>query len=96
MYTSQPLVFFFISTATTIHCEPNFFADSVTSLGFKIAAVLIETLSAPALNKSLMSSNFLTPPPTVRGTKTLSAALSTVLIIIFLSSFEAVISKKVI
>ena len=43
-----------------------------------------------------MSSIFLIPPPTVKGTNTLSAAFSIVSIIIPLFSFDAVISKNVI
>ena len=50
-------------------CEPNLLDDSDTKLGFKIADVLIPTLSAPTFNKFLISSQFLTPPPTVKGMK---------------------------
>jgi hypothetical protein len=58
--------------------------------------VLIVTLSAPTDNKFLISSNFLTPPPTVKGIKTSSATRSTTLNILLRPSCDAVISKKVI
>ena len=58
------------STATTIHCDPNLSAASFTKLGFSTAEVFMLTLSAPDLKSFLISSIFLTPPPTVRGIKT--------------------------
>src|SRR2546430_13520681 len=45
--------------------------------GFWTAAVLMETLSAPALSKRLTSSTLRTPPPTVRGMNTCAATSST-------------------
>ena len=56
------------------------------------AAVFIDTLSAPANSKFLISSKLLTPPPTVRGIKHFSAVFLTVSNKIFLFSFEAVMS----
>ncbi len=40
--------------ATTIHWEPNFLDASLTKFTFLTAAVFIETLSAPANNKSVI------------------------------------------
>ena len=45
----------------------------VLTFGFLIAALFIETLSAPAFKKSVIPDIFLIPPPTVRGTKHFSA-----------------------
>ena len=64
--------------------------------GFEIALVLMDTLSAPALRSKSTSSTLLIPPPTVRGTKTASAVFLTTSIIVFLSSLDAEISRKVI
>ena len=47
------------------------------ALGAYTAAVLMDTLSAPAFNKRRTSSTALTPPPTVRGIKTQDATCST-------------------
>jgi len=47
------------------------------SCGFWTAAVLMETLSAPALSKRLTSSHLRTPPPTVRGMNTCARPSST-------------------
>src|SRR3990172_1609918 len=49
---------------------------------------------ARASSICLTSSIVLTPPPTVRGTNTSAAVLSTTSIIVFLSSCEAVMSRK--
>ena len=85
---------FLASIATTIHWDPNFFEASLTKLISLTAAVLIETLSAPANSKSVIFWIFLTPPPTVKGTKHSLAVFLTISIIVSLFSFEAVISKK--
>ena len=66
-------------------------ADKVS---INTAAVLIETLSAPANNKSVMFWIVLTPPPTVKGTKHSLAVFLTISMIVSLFSFDAVISKK--
>ena len=47
---------FLASMATTMHWSPNFSAASRTKRGFFTAAVLIETLSAPASSSRRMSS----------------------------------------
>ena len=57
----------------TIHCDPNLIELSFIKLWFFTAAVLIETLSAPASSKFLISSTLEIPPPTVKGTKQLFA-----------------------
>ena len=80
--------------ATTIHWEPNFLDASLTKLTFLTAAVFIETLSAPANNKSVIFWIVLTPPPTVKGTKHALAVFLTMSMIVSLFSLEAVISKK--
>ena len=77
--------------ATTIHWEPNFLDASFTKLTSLTAAVFIETLSAPANNKSVIFWIFLTPPPTVKGTKHSIAVFLTISIIVSLFSFDAVI-----
>ena len=84
----------FASMATTIHWLPYLSDALFIKLGSLTAAVLMETLSAPALSKLLMSDKSLTPPPTVRGIKTFSAVRLTTSKIIFLFSALAVISKN--
>ena len=65
------------SIATTMHCEPKRPAASSTSAGFCTAAVLMLTLSAPALSSRRTSATERTPPPTVSGMNTCSATAST-------------------
>ena len=65
------------STATTMHWEPHWVLLVLIRSGLVTAAVLIETLSAPALKTSLMILMSLMPPPTVKGMKTSSATLET-------------------
>ena len=57
-------------------------------------AVFIDTLSAPAFNKSLIFSTDTIPPPTVSGINTFSAVFSTTFKIVVLFSIEALISRK--
>ena len=45
----------------------------LSKFGFFNAAELMDTLSAPALNKSEISLTDLTPPPTVKGINTFFA-----------------------
>ena len=60
--------------ATTMHWVPNFSAASRDEVrGRATAAVLIDTLSAPASSSLRMSSIVRTPPPTVSGMKQRSA-----------------------
>ena len=56
-----------------MHWLPNFSAASRTNSGRATAAVLIDTLSAPASSNLRMSSTVRTPPPTVSGMKHCSA-----------------------
>src|SRR3990167_4587525 len=77
-----------------MHWLPNLSDALFTKSGSFTAAVFIDTLSAPASSICLTSSIVLTPPPTVRGTNTSAAVLSTTSIIVFLSSCEAVMSRK--
>jgi myo-inositol 2-dehydrogenase/D-chiro-inositol 1-dehydrogenase len=58
------------------------------------AAVLIETLSAPALSKRRISSTVRTPPPTVTGMKHLCAVRSTISKIVSRFSWLAEMSRK--
>ena len=51
--------------ATTMHWLPTMPEASRTSAGFWTAAVLMETLSAPAFSRRRTSSTLRTPPPTV-------------------------------
>ena len=60
----------FASIATTRFAEPITAAARATRSGSSIAAVMIETLSAPAFRRSRTSSRVRTPPPTVSGMKT--------------------------
>jgi len=60
------------------------------------AAVLIETLSAPALSRLRMSCTLRTPPPTVSGMNTWLAMRSTVCRVVSRLSTLAVMSRKVI
>ena len=46
---------------------------SSINFGFRTAAELIETLSAPALSKLYISFTLEIPPPTVRGINTFEA-----------------------
>ena len=60
-----------------MHCEPNFSAPSLIKNSLLTAAVFIETLSAPASNKLLISSKLRIPPPTVKVTKHFSVVFLT-------------------
>ena len=80
--------------ATTMHCEPNLRAASATKSGRWTAAVLIETLSAPAISSFLISSTVRTPPPTVSGMKHCSAVRLTTPNSVSRFSCEAVMSRK--
>src|SRR5438094_337820 len=80
--------------ATTMHWVPNRSAAAFTKSGCSTAAVLILTLSAPAVNKVRISSRVPTPPPTVSGMNTCSAVLVTTPRIVFRFSYEAVMSRK--
>ncbi len=81
--------------ATTMHWLPNFSAAARTNSGFCTAAVLIETLSAPAFSRSRTSCNSRTPPPTVSGMNTVSAVRATTSRMMPRRSCEAVMSRKV-
>src|SRR3989344_2544356 len=85
---------FFASIATTMHWLPNLFEAALISSGFFTAAVLIETLSAPAFSIVSMSSRLLIPPPTVKGIKTFFATFLTISTTVFLFSWEAVMSRN--
>src|ERR1700722_9646022 len=58
---------FLASIATTMHWSPNFSAASLTKARLLTAAVLIDTLSAPARSSARMSSMVRTTPPNVTG-----------------------------
>jgi hypothetical protein len=60
-----------------MHCDPNFSAAWRTNAGSFTAAVLIDTLSAPANSSLRMSSVLRTPPPTVSGMKQADAVFAT-------------------
>ncbi len=84
----------FASIATTMHWEPNFSAARATKSGSLTAAVLIETLSAPASSRLRMSSSVRTPPPTVSGMKHCSAVRRTTSRMVSRFSWLAVMSRK--
>ena len=77
-------------------CEPKRRAASATSAGLSTAAVLMLTLSAPALRSFLTSSTLRTPPPTVSGMNTCSATRSITGTMVSRASLEAVMSRKAI
>ena len=52
-------------------------SDRRGGVGLATAALLIDTLSAPAWSSSLTSRRSRTPPPTVNGTATVDAVRST-------------------
>ena len=81
------------SMARTTHWLPNRSAHSVMRSGRRTAAVLIPTLSAPALRAAFMSSEDRTPPPTVSGTNTFSAVRLTTSNIVGLPAGEAEMSR---
>ena len=74
--------------------EPKRRADFSTRSGFSTAAVLMLTLSAPALRSFLTSSIRRTPPPTVSGMKTWSATRSMTSTMVSRASEEAVMSRN--
>ncbi len=80
--------------ATTTHCAPYRSEAARTKAGSVTAAVLIETLSAPALSSARQSATVRTPPPTVSGMKHRSAVRATMSSRIGRSSCDAVMSRK--
>ena len=83
------------SIATTTHWLPSASASLRMSDGSPTAAVLIATLSAPARNNLVASSIVRTPPPTVSGMKTCSAARLTTSTIVARPCDDAVMSRKI-
>ena len=83
------------STDSTMHCEPNCLAISASRSGRAIAAVLTETLSAPARNSTSTSATVRTPPPTVSGMNTCSAVRRTTSSMVARPDDDAVTSRKV-
>ena len=69
-------------------------ASGADKVSINTAAVLIETLSAPASSSLRMSSTVRTPPPTVSGMKQASAVRRTTSSRIPLASWLAVMSRK--
>ncbi len=84
------------SMATTTACDPNRRAQRRTRSGVATAAVLSDTLSAPARSTSRISLTVRTPPPTVRGTKARRAVRSTISRSVARPSGAAVMSRKTI
>jgi hypothetical protein len=83
------------STDSTTHCDPNRCAASDSSSGRAMAAVLSETLSAPARSSRSTSATLRTPPPTVSGMKTCSAVRRTTSSMVSRPPLDAVMSRKV-
>ena len=77
-----------------MHWLPNRSADRRINSGSWTAAVLRDTLSAPALRSARMSSGERIPPPTVSGMKAWSAVLATTSIMMARRSWDAVMSRK--
>ena len=80
--------------ATTAHWLPNTSATSVMTAGRSMAAVLSDTLSAPARSMRRASSAVRMPPPTVSGMKTSSAVRATTSTMVSRSSELAVMSRN--
>jgi hypothetical protein len=80
--------------ATTAHWLPNSSATSLMVSGRLMAAVLSDTLSAPARNMRRASSTVRIPPPTVRGMNTSSAVWATTSTMVSRSSELAVMSRN--
>ena len=83
------------STDSTMHCDPNRCAVSASRSGRATAAVLSETLSAPARSSRSTSAALRTPPPTVSGMKTCSAVRRTTSYMVSRPPLEAVMSRNV-
>src|SRR3954470_949991 len=94
VWTSQPAPLRLASIATTMHCAPTMLDAWRTSSGDCTAAVLIETLSAPAFSRRRTSATLRTPPPTVSGMNTCAATASMTCSRMSRSSELAVISRK--
>ena len=82
------------SIATTTAWRPNRLAQREISAGSATAAVLSETLSAPARRTSRISSTLRTPPPTVSGMNARRAVRSTMSRSVPRPSGAAVMSRK--
>ena len=80
--------------ATTMHWLPKKSAASATRRGSATAAVLSDTLSAPASSIRRTSSSLRSPPPTVSGMNTCSDTCSTTPSMISRWSELAVMSRK--
>jgi hypothetical protein len=85
----------FASMATTMHWLPKRSQPARTKSGCCTAAVLIDTLSAPAFSRARISCTSCTPPPTVSGMNTVSAVRATTSRMILRRSCEAVMSRNV-
>jgi hypothetical protein len=83
------------STDSTTHCDPNRWAASPSNSGRATAAVLSETLSAPARSRRSTSATLRTPPPTVSGMNTCSAVRRTTSYMVSRPALDAVMSRKV-
>ncbi len=83
------------STDSTTHWDPKRSAASDSSSGRAMAAVLSETLSAPARSSRSTSCTLRTPPPTVSGMKTCSAVRRTTSSMVSRPPLDAVMSRKV-
>jgi hypothetical protein len=83
------------STDSTTHCDPKRSAASPSRSGRAIAAVLSETLSAPARSSRSTSATLRTPPPTVSGMNTCSAVRRTTSYMVSRPPLDAVMSRKV-
>ena len=82
------------STDSTTHCEPNRCAASASSSGRAMAAVFSEILSAPARSSRSMSATLRTPPPTVSGMNTCSAARPTTSSMVWRPLDDALMSRN--
>jgi hypothetical protein len=83
------------STDSTTHWEPNCRAASASSPGRAMAAVLSDTLSAPARSRASTSPAERTPPPTVSGMNTCSAVRRTTSYVVSRPPLDAVMSRNV-
>ena len=83
------------STESTSTWLPNWRVISSITAGRRMAPVLMATLSAPARSSPSTSPTEPTPPPTVRGMKTVSAVRRTTSSVVSRPSAEAEMSRKV-
>ena len=92
--TSHPVARALASIATMALCDPASLATAVISAGSEMAAVFIDTLSAPARSSASASATARTPPPTAKGMFSSRATCSTRRTSVPRASRDALMSRK--